>query len=292
MSNQRIWESSGWPWGLELLALIFVLAAIIIPWQLAAEPHVDMESLSIVEQRRLEQRQQQQTGTFEDFFNFFWSLGILGLYGVHLLMASSSINQITTSFTHLFSPLIFSMITYYRLAGVTTTVGGEERALLSNTPGELILWILIVFALTLLLARVRAIRHGLKFKRVEWDVNSKAARDSTFWSELAWTIRPLIYKPLSYMASDEGILIKGWLFYLPLSYNVIQSVEAVRKVSVSESATFYSTTTKGLVRVQVKDTKQPIYISPSDREAFIAYCNRHLNRGSVVSLARDDSDDE
>lgn len=291
MSEKRIWKSSGWPWGLELLAIVFVLAAIIIPWQLAVEDTVDPETLSIVEQRRLEQRQQQQqTGTFDDFMNFFWGLGIVGLYVVHLLMASSAIDQMTTSFTHLFSPLVFSIIAYFRLAGLKTPAGEEE--LLSSTPLEFVLWVLIVIVLTILLARVRAIRHGLKFKRVEWGVNAKTVKDSTFWSELAWTIRPLIYAPLAYLASEDGILIKGWLFYLPLPYQSIQSVEAVRKASVSESATFYSTTTKGLVRIQVKDTKQPIYISPADRESFIAYCNRHLNRGSVVSLARDDSDDE
>ena len=292
MKKQRIWESSGRPWGLEVLALVFVLAAIVVPLRIATEQTVDRESLSIVEQRRLEAREQQQTASFEDFTNFFWGLGILGLYGIHLLMASSSINQITTSFTHMFSPLIFSIITYYRLAGLNVDIGGEGRQLLTSSPLEFAAWVLIVMALTILLARVRAIRHGLKFKRIQWDLESKTVRDGTFWSDLAWSIRPLFFAPSAFLASSDGILIKGWLFYLPLSFHSIQSVEMVRKVRTSESAMFYATSTKSLVRVQVKETQQPIYISPADRESFIAYCNQHLSRGSVVSLARDDSDDE
>lgn len=288
MKKERIWESSGWPWGLEMLALVFVLAAIIVPLRLAVDEPVDMESLTIVQRSRLEK---QQDLTFDDTKTFFWGLGILGLYGVHLLMGASAINQISTSFAHLFSPLIFSIITYYRLAGLDIDVGGDSRIVLSHSPLEFALWVLIVLGMTIILARIRAIRHGMKFKRIKWDATYPTVKDGTYWSELALSVRPLFYAPKTYLTSAEGILVKGWIYNLPLSFQSIQSVESVRKARVSESALFYATSTKALVRIQVKESKQPIYISPADRETFIAYCNRHLSRG-VVSLARDDSDDD
>ncbi len=290
MNKQKTWGPAGWPWELELLALVFVLTALVIPFWLNLQHTPDTEELSLVARAQMERRA--EMATFEDQKSFFWAVGILGIYIVHLLMAYSAIDQISTSFSHLFSPLIFSMITYIRLLGLEDR--GVSAQIVSGNPLEIVFWIVGVLVITLLVARIRMARHMLRFKQMEWDVVTPSRFDGSFFSDLILTFRPLVYPPRAFRACSEGLLIEGWLYVLPLSFNSIQSVEGVKRANFTAAAQFYATSSKGLVRIQPTDTKQPLYISPEDRDQFISYCNRRLSRG-VVTLARDTSrgdDDE
>lgn len=282
MSKQKTWGAAGWPWELELLALVFVITALAIPFWLESQHVPDTEELSLVARAQMERRA--DVATFEDQKSFFWAIGIVGLYLVHLLMAYSAIDMISTSFTHLFSPLAFSMITYIRLMGLEDR--GISAQIVSGKPHELAFWIVGVLLITFLVARIRMARHMLRFKQVEWDIVSSSRFDGTFLSDLLITIRPLIYPPRAFRACEDGLLIEGWLYILPLPFSAIQSVEGVKRANMSAAAHFYATSIKSLVRVQLSESKIPLYISPSDRDQFISYCNRRLSRG-VVTLARD-----
>lgn len=284
MNKQKTWGPAGWPWELELLALVFVITALAIPFWLNVQQTPDPSEMSLYELSQMERRS--DTATFEDQKSFFWAVAIVGLYVVHLLMAYSAIDMISTSFTHLFSPLVFSMITYFRLLGLEDK--GASAHIVSGKPLEAAFWFMGVLLITMLVARIRMARHMLRFKQIEWDVVSPSRFDGTFLSDLAVTFRPLVYPPRAFRACEEGILIEGWLYILPLSFNAVQSVESVKRASYTSSAQFYATSTKTLVRIQLTESKVPIFISPADRDQFIAYCNRRLSRG-VVTLARDTS---
>lgn len=287
MKKTRLWESYGWPWGLELLSVLFVAAILIIPVVLSTEPAQDVDALSLAEQFQMERRT--TPTTYEDQRNFFWGLGIVGLYVVHLLMAYSSLTMISTTFMHLFSPLIFSVFAYIRLTGVT--VGPESVPIVTGATLEFIPWGVLVLSCTLLLARWRMLRHLRDYNQLDWQVISPTLRDKTWLSDLAVTMTPIVYPPKEYRACDDGILIVGWLYVYPLSFKTIQSIESVRRPSLTGRSDFFATSSKSLVRIQRKDSNAPLYISPKDRNAFIAYCNQHLHRG-VVSLSRDDTDDD
>lgn len=286
MNTKKIWGPAGWPWELELLALVFVVTALVIPLWMSTQHVPDPDELSLVARAQMEKRQ--EVATYEDQQNFFWAVAIGGLYLVHILMAYSSLNMISTSVTHLFSPLLFSLITYYRLN--TLGDGHAAKQVVSGEPLEVTFWVLGVIAITLLVARVRMARHMLRFRQVDWDIRTPSRFDSTFLKDLAITLRPLIYPPRAYRASEDGILIEGWLYIMPLPFHGLQAIEGVRRVSYSGQAQYFATSSRTLVRVQLIDSKMPIYISPHDRDQFIAYCNRRLSRG-VVSLERDTSDD-
>ncbi len=287
MKKARLWESTGWPWGLEFLSILFVVAALLIPVFFSTEPVQDLESLSLAERFQMERRS--TPTTFDDQRNFFWGLGIVGLYVIHLLMAYSSLAMISTTFMHLFSPLIFSLIAYVRLTGVT--VGPDSAPIVSGTPLEFVLWGVVMVSSTLLLARLRMIRHVRQYNQLDWEIVSPTLRDSTWLSDLAVTLAPIIYPPKEYRACDDGILIVGLLYVYPISFKTIQSIESVRRPSLTGRSDFFATSSKSLVRIQRKDSKAPLYISPKDRDEFVSYCNQHLHRG-VVSLSRGDSDDD
>ena len=269
------------------MALVFVLTALIVPLWLATQYVPDPEEMTLVQRAQMERRQVE--AGYQDMTNFFWAIGILGVYVIHLLIAASSFDMISTSFSHLFSPLIFSSITYFRLLGVTD----EETAtnLVSGSPLEFSFWVLGVLAITGLVARIRMARHMRRFEDVDWEIQTPSQFDSTFFSDLAITVRPLVYPPRTYRASQDGILIEGWLYILPLSFHSIQSVEGVKQTHYFGQAQHFATSSKTMVRIQLTDSKAPLFISPEDKDAFIAYCNRHLSRG-VVTLVRDKSEEE
>jgi hypothetical protein len=288
MTKQKIWGPAGWPWEMELLALVFVTMALVVPWYLETQSAPTVEELTLVQRAAMEKRQEVVTATFSDQIGFFWALTIVGLYVIHLLFAYSSIDMISTSFPHLFSPLIFSIITYFRLLGLNDH--GGDAGIVSGSPLEAVGWIGGVLLITVMVAMLRKARHLRRFKKVEWDFKTGSKFDRTFFTDLALTFRPLLYTPHTYRACPDGILVVGWLYILPIPFSAIQGLDTVRRTNYTSDARFYATSSQTLVRIQPMESKNAIYISPSDRDQFVAYCNQRLSRG-VVSLARDDSDD-
>ncbi len=282
VSAKKKWGSPGWPWELELLALVFVATSLVIPYYLEyVEGPPEPEELSIMQ--RAEQARKQEVASLQQQQGFFWAVAIVGIYVVHLIIASASIEMISTPFIHLFSPLIFSMITYFRLHSIG---GGTSGQIVSGTPQEAALWALGVLVITFLVARIRMARHMLRFKDVDWDVSTKALMDGTYLKDLIVTVKPLIYPPRMYRACSEGVLIEGWFYVLPIPFAAIQSVEGIKRIGLAASGEYFATSTKSLVRIQLVEQKTPMYISPADREQFMTYCNQHMTRG-VVTLVRD-----
>jgi hypothetical protein len=286
-NKHKIWGDAGWPWEMELLALVFVVLALAVPLYLNVQEQPDPETIPIA-QRIAQQRISESGATMADSRAFFWGIVIVGLYLVHLLMAYSATDAISTPFVHLFSPLAFAIIAYARLLSLSD---GSVAPIVAGTPQEMAAWILAVLLVTAVVARIRMARHFARFREIDWDLVCNSRFDGTFLKDLIVTFRPLVYPPRKFRVSPEGILIEGWLYVYPIPFSAIKAVESVRRLNFASAGLFFATSSKALVRIQPTETKTPIFISPDDRDDFIACCNGYLNRG-VVSLARDDSDDE
>jgi len=269
--KSKRWAPPGWPWELELVALIFVIIAIAVPSYLEYTQVQEVEEVtpvSLVDQAKI--AQQKEMMTWKELQGFFWALGRVGLYIGHLIIAGTSIDFISTPFTHLFSPLIFSMITYYRLYHLRQT-SSLTLSIVSGNPIEIVLWIIGVMVITLLVARMRMARHMLNFRSVDWEIITPTLFDSTYFELLAH-FQPLVYPPRQYRACADGILIMGWFYVMPLPFDTVKVIDATKGAAVTESGIYLATSAKALIHMQVVDMPEPIYISPKDHAAFLQYC--------------------
>ncbi|MBU0677145.1 MAG: hypothetical protein KJ626_03435 [Verrucomicrobia bacterium] len=281
MKNDAQWKLPGWPWELELLAVIFVITAIAVPVYIyyTADPAIDASELSLVQRAALER--QQGIDTWHDQQGFIFGIIIVGIYLAHLAIAGMNIDYNSTSFTHLFSPLVFSLITYYRLLTISRdkTV---SASIVSGSPQEIAVWILGVVLITALVARVRMARHMLNFKNTKWDIITPTLIDKSYFAAAVLQFRPLLYPPRTFRLSDEGILLEGWLYVMPIPFTHVHSVDAVQNPSFMSSGLSLATSSHSLVRVTLTDSPTPIIISPTDRDEFVRYC-RSRSRTSAAS---------
>jgi hypothetical protein len=270
---RRRWDPPGWPWELELLAVVFVVTAIVVPYYLQVTSSPDVSHLSIFERAELERRQE-ATGTWQQSSDFIWAIAIVCLYLAHFVMAGASINFLSTPFTHLFAPLMFSGITYYRLLKIEADAG-LQNPIVKGTVLEIAMWVVGVLVITFLVARIRMARHMLRFKDVHWEVTTPTLFDSTF-SNLAIRLQPIIYPPRVYRTCDQGIMVEGWLYVMPIPYKLIQSVDRVTGAALHSTGYYLATSTRHLVRVQLTESPEPVFISPRDQAGFLRYCQQHV----------------
>lgn len=266
---------------MELLALIFVIVAIAIPAYLQTVQAPDPEQLTLMERARMDQRT--NVATWQEVRWFFWGLTVVGLYVIHLLIAGASLDFLSTPFTYLFAPLIFSMITYYRLYQISHEAKGTAHVV-SGSLLEIIAWIVGVMVITLLVARIRMARHMMKFRDVRWDVVQSSPFDGTFL-ELCAHFQPLVYPPRRYRLCDEGILIEGWFYVMPLSFESIQAMDAARSASSMTAGEFLATSAHNLVRMRIIDQVDPLYISPADPATFLSYCEPRIAARHAAAMS-------
>ena len=272
MKQKRRWGPPGWPWELELLALVFVVTAILVPYYLQYMQAPEPSQMSLM--AKAEHARRQEMTTWQDMEGFFWAIIIVGFYLVHIAMASASIDFMSTPFTHLFSPLVFSVITYYRLFKLKT-VALAGTPLVSGKPLEIGIWLTGVLVITYLVARIRMARLMLGFRDTDWDVTTPSLFDKTY-TELMVQIRPLIYAPRLCRACSKGILIEGWFYAMPLPFDSIQSIDAVQGTTMVSSSYCLATSLRSMVRIQIAEKAEPVLISPKDRVAFLRYCQQHV----------------
>lgn len=235
--HKKTWSPPGWPWELELLALLFVITAIVIPIYLGSMQPVQEQELSLIEQARADKLH--RSGADDASAGFFWAVVIVGLYLAHIAMASASLEYISTSFTHLISPLLFSMITYFRLFELTEGSNVTMHVVKGTMP-EILLWVIGVLAITFLVARIRMARHMLKFRDVKWQIVTPAKVDSSYFRLMPY-ITPLLYTPKCYKACSEGLVIEGRMYVMPIPYESIQSLSSVKRSAYTSSGSYLST---------------------------------------------------
>jgi hypothetical protein len=257
---------------LELLALVFVVTAIAVPYYLQFMQAPEPSQMSLMAQAQ--EAKSQHLTTWQDLEGFFWAVIIVGLYLAHLAMAGASIDFMSTPFTHLFAPVVFSMITYYRLF-VLTKGSMLTTSIVSGTPIEIFVWIAGVMVITYLVARIRMARLMLNFRDIDWQFSTPTVFDSTYLS-LMVQIRPLIYPPRIYRACEKGIVIEGWFYAMPIPFDSIHSIDAVHGTGFMSTGYCLATSLKSLVRIQITEKTEPILISPKDRMTFLKYCQPRI----------------
>lgn len=271
MSKERNrWGSPGWPWELELLAFIFVVVAIAVPAWLQYMQAAGQNDMTLFARTQLEQ---QRGMAWQNLSDLIWALALVGVYIGHLIIAAASVESISTPFTHLFSPLVFAAVTYYRLymiRGANVPVKIVQGSVL-----EMAIWFMVVVVITILVARLRMARHLLRFRGVQWDFETPAKFDATYF-EMLVHFHPLVYPPRMYHVCREGLLIEGWLYVMPLSFDSLGAVDAPRSVSVTTSGLFLATSSRTLMRLRMLDKSELLYISPQNRAELLHYCEARI----------------
>jgi hypothetical protein len=272
VKDAQHWGPPGWPWELELFALVFVITAIAVPVYLQSMQVPEPAQLSLMAQAQMAKGQ--SVTTWQGLGGLYWAVIILGLYFAHLAAARASIDFMSTPFTHLFTPLLFSMITYYRLY-VPTEGPMLTTPIVSGNPVEVLIWAMGVLIITFLLARIRMARLMLNFRDVDWAFSTPSLFDSTFL-RLMLRIRPLIYAPRLIRVCPSGIVIEGWFYAMPIPFDSMHAMDAVHGAAFISSGYCLATSMKALVRIQVTEKAEPILISPKDRATFLKYCQPHV----------------
>ncbi len=275
MKHSNRWSPPGWPWELELLALIFVVIAIVVPAYLEhmRPPETQQQNISLIAKAQIES--QKDANTWQQLQGFFWALALVGLYIAHLLISGASGESISTPFTYLFSPLAFALITYYRLYEITKGSSMDAR-IVNGNPLEIVGWICGVLIITFLVARIRMARHMLRFRSVDWELVSPTRFDSTYFELLAH-FQPLVYPPRMYRACPEGLLVEGWFYVMPISFDSIQSVDATHGSAMISAGTYLATSSKAMIRLRVVNKSEPILISPAMQIEFLHYCEQQVS---------------
>lgn len=261
-----------------MFTLLLVIAAIVLPFyhQYNKTLAVDDTSLSLVQRKALADQQKYET-PWERGMVFMWALIIAGIYLLHLVMAGASLDFISTPASHLFSPLIFALILYFRLFYYTRG-GPTEIPWVTGRPVEIIVLILVVLVITFLLARLQMIRQMQAYKNEKWEVVTPTTVDRSFFAELILQFRPLFYFPRVYKASENGFLVEGLWYIMPIPFRIVQSMEKIGTAAFLSSGYSLATSVHSLVRIRLTESNVPIYLSPSDREAFLSYCNEQLHK--------------
>lgn len=258
MSKNKTWAPPGWPWELDALSFVFVIAALAIPYVLFGQSSGDEVTLTLREQHHV-----------------LWAIGIFVLFVIQLAIGGGTLEMISTPFLHLIAPTVFAVIAYFRIHTVLEETG--IKTWVSGSALQYILFAIGALALTLIIARIRTLRFLRKFRDFHWEISQKAPYDKTYWSLIA-EFEPLVYPPRAYRACNEGILIEGWFYMMAIPFEMFQSLTPAAGMRHASSGRYLASSTRNMIRIELLDNAQPLYISPANRSEFIAYCASHFAR--------------
>lgn len=263
MSKKKTWSAPSWSWELDLLASLFVVAALAIPYLL----FTGTSNGSVVNEA---------SAALEEQSHILWAIGVGVLFIMHLAVAGASLEMVSTPFLHLVAPLVFALVAYYRIL-VSARQADLADFPLNGSPVQIAAAVGIVLVLTLATARMRTARYLRYYRNETWDINVKSRYDSSYFSLLA-QFRPMVYPPRRIRASANGILAEGWFYVLSIPFEMVQSLSPVNHAGVALTGKYYASSTGNLVRMELLDNSLPIFISPENRNEFIHYCAQHIAR--------------
>jgi len=268
------WNPPSWPWELELITFAFFIVALLVPYYF----HNQGLGQSAEEIREVATQGGLAVGEniLSTQIGFLLSVGIAALYVFHLAVSFGEISRVTASPVHLLSPCVFAVLAYYRIDGIPnirdTALGFIDGSIL-----QVAILLVSVGLITSILARLRTYLYLESFDDVPWDIISPAPYNSSFGNLLLqW--RPLLYPPRRYRACQDGIMIEGWFYAMPIGFNDVHALSLVSNSSSLNSGHYYASSTHHLIRLELHDSLKPTYISPMNREEFARYCAQHTMR--------------
>ena len=264
MSKNKTWGPAGWPWELDLLSLVFIVVAVLLPYQIFAA-HAADSSLA-ANQAALKLKEQSY---------ILWSIGLVALLLMHLGLAGVGDRSNSLPVIHLVSPLVFAGLAYYRILVVSSDL--NQPMFVNGHLGQMLLGIVVVIVATLLVAKLRMARLMHRFRDTAWEMECGSEYDRSYF-ELIAQFRPLLYPPRRYRLCDEGILVEGWIYAVVIPFSNIQSINPVKAMGFSSAGHYYASNTSSLVRLELLDSDDPLFISPYGRDEFLHYCAHHVAR--------------
>ncbi|HMP74630.1 MAG TPA: hypothetical protein PKE55_15350, partial [Kiritimatiellia bacterium] len=269
------WNPPGWPWELEAIAFLILLAALFVPMVLFDSGNEAIARTTLI-QEATGQAASSRSNPLSEQMSFMWSFGIVSLYIIHLVLGGMNYNKLTTPMTHIVTPLLLTVIAFYQISHAAAE-NAVEMPFIDGNPVNLALLLLLVFLVTLIAARVRMARYMLRFRDEAWEIVTPTVYDGTFTKILAqW--RPLLYTPRLYRACNRGILIEGWTYLMPMSFDSINAISKINSVSMSATGYYFATSAKSLLRLETTDSTVSTFISPQARDDLAVYCNQHIAR--------------
>lgn len=256
MSKNKTWNTPGWPWEMDLLCLVFVVIALAAPYYYFTASTGEEITRTLMEQRHV-----------------LWAIGITVLFVMHLAVSGTTLETISTPFLHLLSPMAFAVLAYYR---TFSTI--QQTAHSSPLNGSALQYALVavsVLILSLVMARIRMARQLLRFRDIKWDLVCKSPYDRTYF-QLITEFQPLVYPPRLVRACSEGVLIEGWYYLMPLPFSMFQGLAPVAGIRHAANGRYIASSTRNLVRIELLDNAEPLYISLENRAEFLNYCARHI----------------
>jgi len=276
--KKKKWNPPSMPWELELITLIFVLAALVIPFYFTTE--VSAQSFQEIQKASNGNVVQFGQGSLNTQFGFLWALGILGLYIFHIALSATEVNRVTASPHHLLAPCVFAFIAYHRIDAIPN-LQDTALSMIDGSIAQIAALVTVIALITSILSRLRTYRYLTGFDEVQWDVISKSLFDSSYF-QLILQMRPLLYAPRRYRACSEGILVEGWFYAMPIGFDDIHALSIVNSGSSLNTGLFYASSARHLIRIELHDSLKPTYISPDNREEFARYCVQHIARKRPV----------
>lgn len=258
MSKNKTWSPPGWPFEMDLLSLAFVVIALMVPYTFFERAIGNDVANALHEQQHV-----------------LWAIGIVVLYVMQLVIGGATLELISTPFLHLIAPAVFAVIAYYRSAA--TIAQAKMDHFIDGSWWHYVVVVLVAIALSLLLARLRTMRTLRAYRDVKWDIVQKAPYDSTYWQMIP-EFQPLVYPPRFYRASEEGILIEGFFYVMAIPFTLFQSLSPVMGLGAVSNGRYLASSSRNLIRIELLDNAEPLFISPANRREFLTYCAAHVAR--------------
>lgn len=260
----------GFPWQVECFTVLLILMGVFLPLFLPEHRQVVAGSMPWAESGA-----QITFAVFDQGYGYLWALVLAGAYFLHWVTAYISPDFVSTPFTYMFSPVIFGALTYGRLLMWSRNFPLELRVVRGGI-AEALVWLLVIHLITLLLARLRMHLHLRKFRGVEWDLDLKPRREWRAVAQLLLKVHPLYFWPTRYMACGEGILIRGISYIMPVPFAAIESVSLAPRSTTITTSFFLSTSVTSLLRIQLYDRLDAVFIGPRHPNLMQQYCAQIL----------------
>lgn len=265
MNKKNRWNNLGWPWELELITLIFFLLALFVPLFFQTQ-----HDASTIRQFTPSEALESGRQSLSTQFGFLLTVLVAALYVIHIAFGLSDINRVTASPTHLFSPVAFAVIAYYRILEAPE-LQNTALSFINGSTFQVAGLVIGMSALTTLLTWIRRHRFMMEFDDIHWDVISPAAYDASYFG-LTIQLRPMLYAPRRYLACQQGFIIEGWFYVMPIEFEDINGLCKVKNSGLNNTGLFFASSSRHLIRIDLHDSIKDLYISPRDDDDFISYC--------------------
>ena len=131
----------------------------------------------------------------------------------------------------------------------------------------------VLLATAILMSRIRMKRQLRRFGKMEWIYKTKARFDNGLLSEIGSAITAFPYPPKEFWISKEGILIKGPLYLIPISFTHVQSVVHSKRRGSHGGSLNLSTSSQKPIRIQTTESRKSILITPENPDEFAFQCS-------------------